>query len=96
MIFKFTFKNWELHGDHQCAHVVETGEAATKSSSPASGELVKIVKASFLGEYWFDPELGMVVGVDDDEDVIYTDTTRTQTLTREERAKTHFTLLDVE
>jgi RNA polymerase sigma factor (sigma-70 family) len=35
---KFTFKNWEQHGDRKCAHIEGTGNVSSKSVSTASGD----------------------------------------------------------
>ena len=93
---KFTFKNWEQHGDHLCAHVEETSDLSAKNISNSADALVAIDQGKGSGEYWFDPKLGMVVGVNENEDVIYKITTRTQTMTKENHNKTRWTLVDVQ
>ncbi len=93
---KFTFKNWERRGDHSCAHIEETSHASAENNSNASGALTTIEQGKVSGEYWFDPKPGMVVGVNENDDLIFKITTRTQTIKRELHNKTRWTLLDVE
>jgi RNA polymerase sigma factor (sigma-70 family) len=93
---KFTFKNWEQHGDHQCAHIEETSRALARSFPTAAGALITIEQGKASREYWFDPKLGMVVGVNENSDVTYKITTRTQTMTKEEHTKIRWTLVDVQ
>ena len=93
---KLTFKNWEQHGDHKCAHIEETGSISSKSVSTASGAMVKIEKGRISGDIWFDPELGLAVGGNDNEDLILKITTRTQTMTKQTHNKSQWTLVDVQ
>jgi len=89
---KYTFKNWEQHGDRRCAHILGTGNVTSKSVSTASGKLVKIEKATISEECWFDPELGIFVGGYENQDGIFKITTRTQTITDEMHNKSRWTL----
>ncbi len=77
---------------------MEATTVSIKSVSNASGALVSIDKANVSGEYWFDPQLGMVVGFDDSEDYTLKITTRTETSEAEEEdhSKTTEHFLDVE
>ena len=93
---KLAFKNWEQHGDHTCAHIEETGNISSKSVSTASGAMVKIEKGRISGDIWFDPELGLAVGGNDNEDLILKITTRTQTMTKQTHNKSQWTLVDVQ
>ena len=93
---KFTFKNWEQHGDRRCAHLEETSRVLARSFPTAAGALITIEQGKASREYWFDPKLGMVVGVNENSDVTYKITTRTQTMTKEEHAKIQWTLVDVQ
>jgi Family of unknown function (DUF6263) len=93
---KYTFKNWEQHDDRKCAHIVDTGDISTKSTSNASGAVVEIEKGKISGEFWFDPELGMVVDVNSDQDIKMKVTTRTQTMTPQMTQKIRLTLVDVQ
>jgi hypothetical protein len=93
---KYTFKNWEPHGDHKCAHYEGTGDVLSKSVSTASGSMVKIEKDALSEEFWFDPELGMITAGNENEDYIYKITTRTQTVTKEAHNKSHWTLVDAQ
>jgi RNA polymerase sigma factor (sigma-70 family) len=91
---KFTFKNWEQHGDHQCARILGTGNLAYKSVSAASGELVRIEKGNLAEEFWFDPGPGMIADGNETEDTIFKITTRTQTSTEETHTKLHWTMVE--
>jgi RNA polymerase sigma factor (sigma-70 family) len=90
---KSTFENWEQHADRKCMRTKLTGSF----SSPAGSNFpVKIEKGRFSGEAWFDPELGMVVEIALDEDMIAKITRQGQTLTLPLNRKTRLTLVDVE
>jgi RNA polymerase sigma factor (sigma-70 family) len=93
---KFTFKNWEQHGGHQCAHIEETSRVLARRFPNAAGALITIQQGKASREYWFDPELGMVVGDNENSDVTYKITTRTQKMTKEEHTKIQWTLVDVQ
>ena len=93
---KLTFKNWEQHGDHKCTHIEERGNISSKSVSTASGAMVKIEKGRISGDIWFDPELGMVVSGNDNEDLTLKITTRTQTMTKQTHNKSQWALADVQ
>jgi RNA polymerase sigma factor (sigma-70 family) len=90
---KYTFKNWEQHGDHQCAHIIGTGNVSSKSISTASGKMVKIEKGKISEEFWFDPDLGMIAGGNENVDAILKITTRTQTMMDENHEKSQWTLV---
>ena len=66
---KYTFKNWEQHGDRQCAHVEAVGDISTKTISTANGMVVEIKKGKITGEFWYDPALGMIVEANNDQDL---------------------------
>jgi RNA polymerase sigma factor (sigma-70 family) len=91
---KFTFKNWEQHGDHKCAHIEGTGSISSKSVSTASGAMVKIESGKISDEIWFDPEFGMLAEVQNNEDYIVKITTRTQTMMNETHDKTRLMLVE--
>jgi len=93
---KYTFKNWEQHGDRKCAHIEAAGDISTKSVSNASGAVVEIEKGKISGDVWFDPELGMVVDVNNDQTIKMKVTTRAQTVTPQLTQKIRVTLLDVQ
>jgi hypothetical protein len=93
---KFTFKNWEQHGDHKCAHILGTGNVTSKSVSTASGEMVEIEKGKISEEFWFDPEPGTIVGGNENVEAILKITTRTQTSTDEEHDKIQWTLAEAQ
>ena len=78
---KMTFKNWEQHGDRQCAHVETTGDISTKTISTATGAALEIKKGKITGNLWFDPELGMIVEVSSDQVLTMNITVQSKTMT---------------
>ena len=93
----YTFKNWELHGDRQCAHIVDTGNIYSKSVSAAmTGAAVEVESGKTSGDVWFDPELGMIVDVNTDQDMTMKITTRTATFRQQLNQKIRMKLVDVE
>jgi hypothetical protein len=92
----YTFKNWEQHGDRKCAHIEMAGDISTKSTSNASGAVIEIEKGKISGGVWFDPELGMIVETDSDQNITMKVTTRTQTMTPQMTQKIRLTLVDVQ
>jgi outer membrane murein-binding lipoprotein Lpp len=94
---KYTFKNWEQHGDRRCAHIEDTGDISSKSVSAAmTGAAVQIEKGETSGDVWFDPELGMIVDVNTDQDMTMKITTRAQTMTSQLIQKIRVTVVDVQ
>jgi Family of unknown function (DUF6263) len=93
---KYTFKNWEQHGDRKCVHVEAVGDISTKSISTESGAMVEIKKGEISGEFWFDPELGMIVDMNNDQNLTLKVTTRTQTIPVQFKQKIQFGLVDVQ
>jgi hypothetical protein len=82
----YTFKDWEQHNGHNCAHLLITGDIKTKSTSAATtGAVVTVKKGTINGDSWFDPELGMVVDVNSDQDL--TMDIKTQTMTMADHLK---------
>ena len=92
---KYTFKNWEQHGDRQCAHVDAAGDITTKTISTANGMVVEIKKGKITGEFWFDPALGMIVEADNNQDLALKITTRQQTLSTQFNQKVRMALVDM-
>jgi hypothetical protein len=94
---KYTFKNWEQHGDRKCAHVEATGDISSKSASAAMlGAVVEIENGKISGDFWFDPELGMIVDVNNDQDMTMKITTRAQTFNQQLTQKIRLTLVDAQ
>jgi hypothetical protein len=94
---KYTFKDWEQHGDRRCAHVEATGDISSKSVSAATvGAAVEIEKGKVSGEMWFDPELGMIVDFNSDQKMALKVTTRQQTVTPQLTQKVRLSLVDVQ
>lgn len=92
---KFTFKNWEQHGGRNCAHIGGMGNVSSKGVLTAAGATVKIDKGNVAEDFWFDPELGMVAGNEND-DFILKITTRWQTMSEEEHYKSHWTVAEAQ
>ena len=90
---KYTFKNWEQHGDRNCARVEAEGSISTKSVSTATGMAVEITKGTITGEFWYDPTQGMIVEADNEQNLSLKITTRQQTMTSQFNQKTRVTLL---
>jgi hypothetical protein len=97
MDMKYTFKNWEQHGDRKCAHVEAAGDISSKNASAAMvGAVVEIEKGKISGDYWFDPEAGMIVDVHNNQDMTLKITTRAQTMTQQLSQKIRLSLVDVQ
>ena len=93
---KFTFMNWEQRGDRRCAHVKFTGRISSKSVSTASGAAMQVEKGELTGNYWFAPDLDMMVEVDSAQSIMLKVTTQAQTVQPKVNQKTHWTLVGVE
>ena len=97
MDMNYTFKNWEQHGDRKCAHVDAEGTIATKTVTAANvGAAVEVQNGKITGEFWFDPELGMIVDVHNNQDMTLKITTRTQNLSQQLSQKVRLSLVDVQ
>lgn len=93
----YTFKNWEQHGDRKCAHVEAAGTIASKNASAAMvGAVVEVEKGKITGDFWYDPEAGMIVDVHNLQDMTLKITTRAQTMTQQLSQKVRVSLLDVQ
>ncbi len=92
----FTFKNWAQHGEHTCARVEYTGSISSKTVSAASGALVQIDKAKVSGVAWYDPELGILVGAEQNEELSLKITTPRETATKQTHSKARWTLAEVQ
>jgi hypothetical protein len=93
---KYTFKNWEQHGDRKCAHVEDTGDLTSKGVSTTTGAAIEIQKGKISGDFWFDPELGVIVDANVNQDMTMKITTRQQTFTQQVNQKIRVALVDVE
>jgi len=94
---KYTFKNWEQHNDHRCAHVATAGDISSKSSSAAMvGAVVEIQSGKIAGDYWFDPEAGMIVDAHDKQDMTLKITTRSQSMKQQLNQQVRVSLVDVQ
>ena len=90
---KYTFKNWEQHDGHPCAHVAEVGNILTKNVSTATGMAVEITNGDISGEFWYDPALGMIVDVDNHQNMTLKVTTRAQAMTSQINRNVRLSLL---
>jgi Family of unknown function (DUF6263) len=91
-----TFKDWEQHNGHNCAHLVVTGDIKTKSTAASKiGAVVDVQKGTISGDSWFDPELGMFVDINSDQDMKLNITTRNMTLTENLKQNIKMPLVDV-
>jgi hypothetical protein len=90
---KYTFKNWEQHDGRRCAHVEEKGNILTKNISTANGMAVEITNGEVSGDFWYDPAPGMIVDVDNHQNMTLKITTRAQTMTSQVSRKIRLALL---
>ena len=92
----YTFKNWESHGGHNCAHILITGDIKTKTASASTiGAVVKVKKGIVSGEAWFDPDLGMFVDINTGQDMTLDITTRSMAFTQQMKENIDMSLLSV-
>jgi hypothetical protein len=93
---KFTFKNWEQHDGRKCAHIEQKGDISSKTVSANSGTAVKIQKGKISSDLWFDPELGLPVGENENEDLTMKITNRAQTTIKHTKNESRWTLVEVQ
>jgi RNA polymerase sigma factor (sigma-70 family) len=91
----YTFTNWEKHDARQTAHIIGTGSITSESTSAATGALVDIEKGKLSEEAWFDSDLGMIVGANNDQTMKMKITTQARAMTAQVTQKVRFTLVDV-
>lgn len=92
----YTFKDWEQHNGHNCVHLLVSGDIKTKSASAASiGAVVNVKKGIVSGDAWFDPELGMFVDINNDQDMTLDIQTRNMALTQRMKQSVEISLVDV-
>jgi hypothetical protein len=92
----YTFKDWQQHDGHNCAHLLVTGDIKTKTASAATmGAIVNVKKGTINGDAWFDPGQGMFVDIDNDQDMTLNITTQTTTLTGHMKRDVQMSLVDV-
>jgi hypothetical protein len=97
MDVNYTFKDWEQHGDRRCARVQSTGKISTKTASAAMvGAMVNVENGKITGDFWFDPETGMIVDAHDNQDMTLKITTRTLTMTQQLGQKVRLWLVDAQ
>ena len=82
--YTFTFERWETHGKRNCARLEFQGTMKTKSGSAATapGLTMNIRNGSTSGVSWFDPELGIII-----ESQMNQDMTINMTIPQNPRAK---------
>lgn len=92
----YTFKDWEQHNGHNCVHLVITGDIKSKSATASAiGAVVNIKKGNISGNAWFDPDLGMFVDINTDQDTTLDITTRQMNLTEDMKQNVDISLLGV-
>lgn len=91
---KNTFTNWEQHHGRNCAHIVVQGDISTKTISTATGMAVEIQNGKITGEIWYDPVMGMLVEVNNDQNLKLKITTRAQTMTSQFNQQVRIALVD--
>jgi hypothetical protein len=90
---KFTFKGWEQQGNHKCARIETHGTLSSASGSPGNTN-VKIDDGKTSGTIWFDPELGMVVSQDMQQNMTLKVMAGGQTLTPKLDQKIHVAIVE--
>ncbi len=63
MGYTFTFKGWEMHGPRNCARIEFSGtiESQPGRNNGPMGMAMTIQNGTTTGVMWFDPEFGMVI-----------------------------------
>jgi hypothetical protein len=71
MDYNLTLQSWEKHGERVCARLEFQGtiKSSPDANSPRSGMTMAIQDGSSSGVAWFDPELGLVIASDSDQDI---------------------------
>jgi len=71
MDYNINFQNWEKHGERTCARLEFQGtiKSTPDANTPRSGMTMTIQDGSSSGVAWFDPELGLVIASDVDQDI---------------------------
>jgi hypothetical protein len=78
-------------------HFLINGDIKTKTANAAMiGAVVKIQKGTINGEAWFDPDLGMFVDSDSDQDLTLDITTRTMSLNEHLKQNVELSLLGID
>jgi hypothetical protein len=71
--FDFTFARWEQHGERNCARLEFSGTMQTDRNAPPSsnipGATISLQDGSFVGVLWFDPEFGISIDSQVNEDM---------------------------
>jgi len=92
----YTFKDWQQVNGHNCAHMVATGDIATKAASIAmAGVKVDIQSGTISGDDWFDPALGMMVALNSDQDLTMKITARGRTMMEKTKQNIQMSLADM-
>ena len=93
----YTFKSWESHNGHNCAHILITGDIKTKSASASTiGAVVNVKKGIVNGDAWFDPDLGMFVDINSKQDTTLDITTRGGAFTEHMKQNVDTSLLGID
>jgi hypothetical protein len=93
----YTFKDWQQHNGHNCVHFLITGDIKTKTASASTiGAVVKIDKGTITGDAWFDPDLGMFVDDNMDQDTKMNIATRQASFTEHMTETVEMSLVGVD
>jgi RNA polymerase sigma factor (sigma-70 family) len=93
---EYTFKGWEQHHDRKCIRIAVAGSISAKPGAPAQNGSPQIIQGKFVGDAWFDPELGMVADASYDQNITMGILNRGQTMTLQMTEKIHFSLVSVD
>jgi hypothetical protein len=71
MDFNFNLQNWEKHGERNCARLEFQGtmKSTPDANSAPGGMTMSIQDGTASGISWFDPELGLIIESDLDQDM---------------------------
>ncbi len=92
---KYTFKNWEQRDGRKCAHIEVTGEMESAAGRAGTTPAVKIENGKMSGDIWFDPEIGMTVAQNFNQDMTLKVMAGAQTITPQLNQKMRLTLVEV-
>ena len=93
---EYTFKSWEQHHDRKCMRIGVAGSISAKPDATVQNSPRRNIKGKFSGDAWFDPDLGMIVDADYDQNITMESMNRGQTLPLQITEQIRFTLVDVE
>jgi len=92
---KFTFKGWEQYGGHRCAHILQADKILPSNGSTPAGVQIEFQKGTISSDIWFDPQLGMIVGANSDQNMTLKIINRWRTMQQQWRQTTQLNLIGV-